>query len=153
MLPLSTPAKDPGPEPKSATPQWLFLGEDEDLLLTIKESDEVILGCVYRVDFPRTDDHHAVVNLHVTVVRSFKGKLQTNERMVIELSTEHNESDPGQREKKLNTLRESDLGNLRFCFVQKSAQGANYHCEWLHVPKYTKAMNEFLEAHLQKASK
>jgi hypothetical protein len=131
-----------------SAPKWLFLGEDADLLRTLNECDEAVLGCVYRVEFVNIRASLATVNLHMTVARNFKGRLSPDERITIDFPIDDLPLDGAQREKRLADIRAKDIGRLRFGFLWRTA-GANarYSSEWLYVPRFTSAMNDFLEAH------
>lgn len=152
-LSLSTLASDKTTPSNDTRPKWGFLGNDADLLGTVKEADEAILACVYRVEFQDIKGVFATVNLHVTVVRTFKGKLKPNERIVIAFPIDSLPLDAAGRDKHLKALRDADIGHLRFCFIQRPKGVDNpYEAEWLEVPKFTDEMNDFMEAYRRRSN-
>jgi hypothetical protein len=152
-LSLSVAASDKTAAPEDARPKWGFLGDDASLLGTVKEADEAILACVYRVEFQDIKGAFATVNLHVTVARTFKGKLKPNERIVIAFPIEGLPLEVAERDKHLNALRDADVGHLRFCFIQRpSGPDKSYGAEWLDVPKFTDEMNDFMETYRRRSN-
>ncbi|WP_395742081.1 hypothetical protein [Prosthecobacter sp.] len=152
-LSLPIMASDKAAPSKDGRPKWGFLGDDADLLGTVKEADEAILACVYRIEFQHIQGPFAMVNLHVTVARTFKGRLKPNERIVIAFPIDTLPLDAEGRDKHLKALSDADLGNLRFCFIRRP-EGVDkpYEAEWLEVPKFTSEMNDFMEAYHQRSN-
>jgi hypothetical protein len=152
LLCLSAKGSDKTVPGNGARPKWGFLGDDTDLRRTIKEADEAILACVYRVEFEDVKGPFATVILHVTVARTFKGKLKPNARITIGLRIDSVPLDAAGRDQHLKALRDADIGNLRICFVNRvGGTETAFDTEWLNVPKFTRGMNEFMEAYRRSA--
>ena len=133
---------------QDAPPKWGLLGDDADLLRVVQDSDLAIRARVYRVEFINIKRNFATVNMHVTVARAFKGDLKVNDRIVIEFPIDDLPLDPVERDKRLQSLREADIGSLRHCFLERPQDGTgHYSSEWLFVPRFTQEMSEFIEKH------
>ena len=145
---LSSMANDRKDASNNARPKWGFLGDDDSLLDTIKDHDEAILGCVHRVEFVDIKGGFATVHLHVTVARTFKGKLKPYDRIIVEFPIDDVPTEAAARDKMLHALRDNDTGNLRFCFIQRpKGTEVHYRSEWLFVPKFSSEMNDFMDAY------
>ena len=74
-------------------------------------------------------------------------------RIVIEFPIDDVPAEAAERGKHLNALRDNDIGNLRFCFMQRPVgTDARYTAEWLDVPKFTGEMNDFMESYRRRTN-
>ena len=106
------------------------------------------MGCVTHVELQQIEGgNYASVCFTVTVVRSYKGKLNPNERAMVFFDTELDSRQPEKAKAHIERLQKTTQGQLRFFFLEdaKSQKLGGYSTEWLYVPKYTKEIEMFLE--------
>ncbi len=134
-------AKDPATSDQA--PRWLHLGDDADLKKTFQEAEQVVVICIFKTVLEEVDPPFATVVHNATVVRSLKGNLKVGDKIEVAFRTDSLPGDEAERAKFVAKADESAAGDLRFGFIF-GHKGKRHEVEWLDLPDYSKAMDDFL---------
>ena len=135
-------AKAPKPVEAGHAPKWSFLGDDDSLRATIKESQQVLLVCVYSTDLRNVKPPEATVVLSATVVESIRGSHELGDRITISFQTDSLPLEDEERTRFIESSANQYLGSLRLAFLTQ-AKSRDYSAEWLYVPACTSEMVAF----------
>ena len=129
-------------EESDGAPRWKFLGDDDSLTETIKESDHVLLICIFQTSLERINPPFAEVVFRATVVQAVKGTHKLGDKISISFHTDSLPVDEAERNKFIEGEAAKYLGALRMAFLNGDKPN-EYVCEWLDVPAFDPEMLAF----------
>lgn len=130
-------------EEKRGSAKWPLghsVGEKEE------DSDEIFLGCVYRIELEDVRPPVATVVLYVTVARAFRGTLKPSDKIIVCFPTDILPFDPVERSKLIERRNQASPGRLNFYYLSKPKGGeTRYFCDAADIRKFTKDLSDRFE--------